>query len=210
MIKIKSVFVLMALILMSVNIMAQEQKLENPQEWMSQISEQTKTVSSLYAKFEQQKVLSFLDGAVVSEGEFWFSKTDKIRWEYQKPYQYTMIMNNGILTVKDGEDVFTSDMKSNQMFEQMNGLISGSIQGSLLSQEEDYKIDYYQNEDYIILRLFPKDEQLSAYLDYMEMWFSKETFNVEIMVMHEPSGDFTKMIFSDIKTNQIINPDVFE
>lgn len=210
MIRIKSVFLFVVLLLISVFLKAQEQRLENPQEWIAKISQQTKTVNSLYAKFEQQKVLSFLESAVISKGEFWFSKPDKIRWEYQNPYQYTMIMNKGILTVKDGADVFSSDMSSNQMFEQMNSLITGSIQGNLLSENKDYRKEYYHNKTNIIIRLFPNDEQLSAYLDYMEIWFSKKSFNVEIMLMHEPSGDYTKMIFTDIKNNPTISPDVFE
>ncbi|MCK5777111.1 MAG: outer membrane lipoprotein carrier protein LolA [Bacteroidales bacterium] len=210
MIKIKNAFLFVVLLLTSVFLTAQEQRLENPQDWMGKISQQTKTVNSLYAKFEQQKILSFLESAVISEGEFWFSQPDKIRWEYKKPYHYTMIMNKGLLTVKDGADVFTSDMSSNQMFEQMNGLITGSIQGNLLSENKNYRKEYYHNEKHIILRLFPKDEQLLAYLDYMEIWFSKKNFNVEIMLMHEPSGDYTKMIFTDIKTNPNISPDVFE
>lgn len=210
MIKISNAFLFVILLLSSVFLKAQEQKLENPQKWMDKISQQTKTINSLYAKFEQQKILSFLDGAVVSEGEFWFSQPDKIRWEYQNPYQYTMIMNNGLLTVKDGADVFTSDMSSNEMFEQMNSLITGSIQGNLLNKNKDYRKEYYKNETHIIVRLLPKNEQLSAYLDYMEIWFSKKSFNVEVMVMHEPSGDYTKMLFTDIIANQNIALDVFE
>jgi len=208
--KIKSAFVFIGLLFLSFALWAQEQKLENPQEWITKIESQTKTVLSLQARFEQQKVLSFLDGAVISKGEFWFLQPDKIRWEYQEPYHYTMIMNDGLLTVKDGADEFKSDMSSNQMFDQMNSLITGSIKGDLLSDSKNYRKEYYQNEAHIIIRFYPKDQQLSSYLDYMEIWFSKENADVKMMLMHEPSGDYTKMIFTEIKKNENIELDVFE
>ena len=208
--KIKSAFVFIGLLFLSFALWAQEQKLENPQEWITKIESQTKTVLSLQARFEQQKVLSFLDGAVISKGEFWFLQPDKIRWEYQEPYHYTMIMNDGLLTVKDGADEFKSDMSSNQMFDQMNSLITGSIKGDLLSDSKNYRKEYYQNEAHIMIRFYPKDQQLSSYLDYMEIWFSKENADVKMMLMHEPSGDYTKMIFTEIKKNENIELDVFE
>lgn len=210
MMKLKCFFISSVFLLLSQNLIAQKQKLDYPEDWIAKINNQTKNVNSLQAQFKQEKVLSFLDGAVVSEGEFWFLQPNRIRWEYQKPYAYTMIMNNGMLTVKDDGTEFTSDLSSNQMFEQMNSLITGSIQGHLLSEEQSYDKEFYQDEHHIIIRLFPKDDQLAAYLDYMEIWFSKENINVKIMLIHEPSGDYTRMIFTDIKTNKNIDSDVFE
>jgi outer membrane lipoprotein carrier protein len=207
--KFNSRFLFIGLFFLPFVLWAQEQQLENPQEWIAKIESQTKTVVSLQAKFEQQKVLSFLDGAVISQGEFWFLQPNKIRWEYQKPYHYTMIMNDGKLIVTDGGTRFTSDLRSNQMFDQMNSLITGSIRGDLLSDDKNYRKEFYQNEGHIIARFYPNDEQLSSYLDYMEIWFSKVNLSVKVMLMHEPSGDYTKMIFSDIKQNKNIKSDVF-
>ena len=191
-------------------LIAQEQKLYNPQEWILKIEEQTKTIKSLKANFEQQKVLSFLESPVISKGKFWFKEPNQIRWEYQSPYQYTMIIDGGLLTVKDDGDEFTSDLSSNQMFEQMSSLISGSIQGKLLSEDANYSKEYYQNTEHIIIRFIPNDKQLLAYLDYMEIWFSKEKLEVDILLMHEATGDYTKMIFENSKQNQNISADVFE
>lgn len=191
-------------------IIAQVEKLEHPEAWIQKIEAQTKTIKSLQADFEQQKVLSFLETPVISKGKFWFKEPHQIRWEYQSPYQYTMIMNGGVLTVKDGGDEFTSDLSSNQMFEQMSSLITGSIQGKLLSDDDNYSKGYYQNIEHIIIRFIPKDKQLLAYLDYMEIWFSKEKLEVDVLLMHEASGDYTKMVFENIQQNQNILSDVFE
>jgi outer membrane lipoprotein carrier protein len=194
----------------SQNTFGQVEKLENSEEWVNKINEQTKEIKSLQADFMQQKVLSFLEEPVQSSGQFWFNEPNKIRWEYTSPYHYTMIMNSGLLTVKDGGDEFSSDLSSNQMFEQMTSLITGSIQGKLLSDEANYLKEYFQNEEEIIVRFIPKDSELAAYLDYMEIWFSKKTLEVDVLLMHESSGDYTKMIFTNTVRNQNISKDVFE
>lgn len=184
--------------------------LDNPDFWIKKINEKTQDVASLQADFEQQKLLSFLEEPVVSKGKFWFHEPNQIRWEYQYPYLYTIIMNNGLLTVKDEGNEHTSDLSSNQIFEQMNSLITGSIQGKLLSDDEHYSKKYFQTEGRILIRFIPKDMQLLSYLDYMEIGFSKNTLEVETLLMHEPSGDFTKMNFSNIIMNQTISEDVFQ
>ncbi len=207
---IKISLLLFLFALFTQHIIAQVEKLNHPETWIQKIEEQTKTIKSLQADFEQQKVLSFLENPVISNGKFWFKEPNQIRWEYQSPYQYTMIMNGGMLTVKDGGDEFTSDLSSNQMFEQMSSLITGSIQGKLLSDDANYTKEYFQNTKHIIIRFIPKDKQLLAYLDYMEIWFSKEKLEVDVLLMHEASGDYTKMIFENTLQNQNISADVFE
>ena len=193
-----------------VPVFAQRQSLQNKEEWIERINKETQNILSLQADFEQQKVMSFLEEPIIAKGQFWFKQKDKIRWEYISPYSYIIIMDNGVLKVKDNGDEYTTDLSSNKVFQQMNSLISGSIQGDLLNNAQDYSFEFYETDKYIVVHLNPIDEQLSAYLDYMEMSFDKEQLDMQILLMHEPSGDYTKMVFSNRQVNQNISDDVFK
>ena len=210
MVLLRSIIVFIAAILFVQLSYAQHKKLEEPEVWVQKINEHTQSIKSLQANFKQQKVLSFLEEPVISTGKFWFQEPNLVRWEYTSPYQYIMIMNGGVLTVKDGTDEHTTDLSSNKMFEQMTSLISGSIQGTLLKDDLNYIKEYFQTANQVIIRFIPKDNQLLDYIDYMEIGFSKKTSEVEIMLMHEPSGDYTKMIFSQTTINQTILENVFQ
>ncbi|OYT17817.1 MAG: hypothetical protein B7C24_00720 [Bacteroidetes bacterium 4572_77] len=205
---IKILFVL-ALMPAVTSLFAQE-PLKDQKEWLAKINAKNEHITSLQADFEQQKVMSFLLEPISSYGKFWFQKENSIRWEYQKPYSYIIIMDNGQLRVKDGKDEYNTDLSANAVFQQMNSLISGSIQGDLLQDQQHYSFLFFENENQIIIRVLPKDEQLLAYLDYMELYFHKEQLHMEILLMHEPSGDFTKMIFSNSILNKEIDEDVFK
>jgi len=208
--RMKRMIITMGVMMMFLTSFAQYQKMDDVDVWVKKINEQTTGISSLQAHFTQEKVISFLEEAVVSKGEFWFQQPDKIRWEYQDPYHYTMIMDGGMLNVKDGSDEYSTDLSSNKMFEQMNGLISGSISGDLLRQDDDYTKEYFQNKESLIIRFIPKSEDLSAYLQYIEIWFNRANLQVDKLLMQEPSGDYTSILFSERKINQVIGSDVFQ
>ena len=202
-------FISLFLILI-IQVFAQRKPLQNEEEWIEKINLETQKILNLQADFKQLKVLSFLEEPIIAKGQFWFKQKDKIRWEYISPYSYIIIMDNGVLKVKDNDDEYTTDLSSNKVFQQMNSLISGSIQGDLLNNTQDYSFEFYETDKYIIVRLNPMDEQLSAYLDYMEMSFDKDQLDMQILLMHEPSGDYTEMIFSNRQVNQNISDDVFK
>lgn len=204
-----NIFLFLTLFLSSFVLQAQMKPLENSKEWLNKISEHTAQTENLQADFVQEKVLSFLETPVISKGKFWFQQPEKIRWEYQDPYLYTMIMNEGILTVKDEGDEYSTDLSSNKMFEQMNGLIAGSIQGKLLEEDQNYQKEYFSSESEILVRFMPNSSDLKAYLQHIEIYFDKKSLEVNTLVMTEPSGDFTKIQFSNRKINQEISADVF-
>ncbi len=204
---ILSLFVFFAIIDSS---QAQPKPLANPQEILAKINAHTQDIHKLQADFVQEKHLSFLEYPVESEGKFWFNQPDQIRWEYQKPYNYVMIMTKGQLKVIDDGNEFSTDLSANKMFEQLNGLISGSIQGKLLAEEKNYQKTYFTDDKNIIVRFVPVSPELKAYLKHIEIFFDKATYDVTQFVMVEPGDDFTRIRFSQRKINQDFSQDVFK
>ena len=52
-----------------------------------------KSTQTIKSDFTQEKELSLLSEKIVSRGKFWFKKENKVRMEYQQPFQYLMVIN---------------------------------------------------------------------------------------------------------------------
>lgn len=202
------IFVSILLVLTGFSFAQTEMK--NPEEWIEKISAETTKIETLKSEFQQKKVLSFLNNPIESTGTFWFKEENQIRWEYKTPYAYLIIMKNGILTIIDEGQESTTDLSSNVMFEQLSSLIAGSIQGSLLNEDEKYKKEFFENEKAVIVRFNPLNEQLLSYLKYIEIHFNKKTLQVDELLMMEPGEDFTQIQFINPEINLEIKEDVFE
>lgn len=210
---IRSIYIAMLLVFISTIAIAQDRK-EISQEEQAEISSIlnsfTRNITSIQASFVQEKVFSFMEDKLIAQGKFWFVSPDKIRWEYVKPYPYIIIMSDGKMHVNDEGDTYSMDMRSNQLFQQMNTLITKSIQGKLLSEELNYDQKFYENENYYIVSFSPKDDQLKAYLAAIEIYFSKENGQVLALKMIEAAGDYTFIKFSERIENKEINLSYFK
>lgn len=210
---IRSIYIAMLLVFISTIAFAQDRK-EISQEEQAEISSTlnsfTRNITSIQASFVQEKVFSFMEDKLIAQGKFWFVSPDKIRWEYVKPYPYIIIMSDGKMHVNDEGDTYSMDMRSNQLFQQMNTLITKSIQGKLLSEELNYDQKFYENENYYIVSFSPKDDQLKAYLAAIEIYFSKENGQVLALKMIEAAGDYTFIKFSERIENKEINSSYFK
>lgn len=202
--------ILISILLFLVSFSFAQTELKNPQEWITKISAETSKIETLKSEFQQKKVLSFLNNPIVSTGTFWFKQENQIRWEYKTPYPYLIIMKNGILTILDEGQETTTDLSSNVMFEQLSSLIAGSIQGSLLNEDGKYQKEFFENDKNIIVRFNPLNEQLLSYLKYIEIYFNKESLQVDELVMMEPGDDYTQIQFMNSEINLTIEEGVFE
>ena len=58
-------------------------------------------INSIKSDFIQQKQLEYLDETIVSKGQFWFKKENQLRWAYDEPFEYVIILSNGKFIIKD-------------------------------------------------------------------------------------------------------------
>ena len=211
--KRKQLIIFLSFFLISIWTQGQNRKEVTPDqqaEISATLNAFTRNITSIQARFVQEKVFSFMEDKLIAKGKFWFTNPDKIRWEYEKPYPYIIIMSDGKMHVNDEGDMYSMDMRSNQLFQQMNSLITKSIQGKLLSEELDYEQQFYEDQKHYIVSFSPNDTQLKAYLAAIEIYFSKENGQVLAIKMIETAGDYTFIKFSERIENMDINPGYFK
>jgi outer membrane lipoprotein-sorting protein len=90
------------------------------------------------------------------------------------------------------------------MFREMNGFITGCIQGDILRNDNDYSKEYFENEKYYYVKLVPRSDKVRQMLKEVHIWFNRSDLGVEKLKMVESGNDYTQIMF----TGKILNPDI--
>lgn len=167
------------------------------------------SVRTITSDFIQEKNLSILSEKIISKGRFCFSKENNIRWEYTEPYKYLIIISNNQMFMRDEKTRKKLDIQSNPMFQQMNKFISGCIQGDILSNDNDYVTEYFENGRFYFVKLIPKADKMKKMINEVGIWFDKNDLSVTRLKMTESGNDYTQLEFINKTLNAEISPEKF-
>jgi len=173
---------------------------------LSKLTENTKSIQS---KFIQEKHLSFLTENIISKGEFYFQSPNKLRWEYSSPFNYIIVFNDKNILIKDENKLSSFDTESNKMFNEINNMMIGSIQGSLFTDNERFNVKYLENSTQYLLELDPKLQEMKSMIKLIKIYIDKSDISVSKIKMIESSDDYTSIKFINRKMNQPIDNEKF-
>ena len=157
--------------------------------------------TTLESEFTQEKEMSIMKDKILSRGKFYFKKEKLLRWEYTSPYSYLIIINNDRISVKDEQKTSNFSMQSNKVFAEINNIIMGSVQGTLLSDEKNFSASFSGTADAYIARLKPLSQKMKESLNEIIIWFDRSDYSVTKLEMIEPNKDCTRIVFTGIKHN---------
>ncbi len=169
----------------------------------------SKTTNTLQANFIQKKVLRVMKNPIISEGSIAFQKPNSLRWSYQKPFSYTIVMKGGQISIDDAGKSSQYDMSANKVFEDINKLIISSVEGTILDDPKFSKT-YLESANYYIVELVPSDAFMKDYITQMNIAFAKTDLQVGSIKILESQGNSTLIEFSDTRVNDPLPKDVFE
>lgn len=171
---------------------------------VKELSDQTKTIT---ADFIQYKHLDFLSNDIKSHGKLAFKAPDMVKWEYVKPFEYSVLFKNETLFINDNGNKSDMDMASNKIFKQLNQLITASIKGDMFDASE-FHVSYFKTNGNSKVHFNPKDKQFAEFIKSFQIIFNTKG-EVKEVKMIEPSEDYTLITFSNRITNQPIADAVF-
>ncbi|WP_243641636.1 LolA family protein [Maribacter algicola] len=180
------------------------QEAKSLQEMVKQKAQQTQTITS---DFVQYKHLDFLSNDIESSGKLAFKSPENVSWQYLKPFSYKVVFKDEKLLINDNGNKSKLDLGSNELFKQLNHLISASINGDMFSADE-FEIAYFRENGAPLVHFLPKDPKFSDFIKAFHIRFSKQG-TVEEVKMIEPSGDYTRIVFSNKVENKAIPDAVF-
>ena len=173
-----------------------------------QLNKRSGEISSITSRFTQEKHLEFLDETIVSKGHFWFKRESSLRWAYEEPFEYLIILHEGQFMIRDGEDVSSFDIESNAVFQEINDLIIGMVGGNVMD-EDRFVIGMKESSKHYLISLEPREAELKEVISGMEVYFDKGDLMVSRIVMKENAADYTVISFSERKTNEHVSEAVF-
>lgn len=205
-----SVFYVFFLLVTTLTATAQEQKMSAAEitSFKSAVNATAKNTKTLTTDFVQYKHMDFLAKDIETSGKMSFKSPGMLLWQYTKPYQYSVVFKNNKIAINDAGKKSAMDMGSSKMFNKLNKLIVGSVNGDMFDENE-FTISFFKTAEHNITKLMPKDATLKKYIKQMELYFDKKGNMVSQVKMTEPSNDYTTIVFKNKVTNAQIADSVF-
>lgn len=172
------------------------------------ITENAAKTQSLSSEFIQEKHLTMMEEVLVSKGRFLFKKENKVRWEYNSPINYTILINNQQFVIDNDGKISTFDTGSNKLFKEINNMILMAIQGNFVD-DPNFNATFFEDNAHYMASLKPQDEILKNILETIEIFFSKDDIAVTSVKFIEPEEDYTLINFTNRKQNISIADDQF-
>ncbi|AMO20984.2 outer membrane lipoprotein carrier protein LolA [Flavobacterium columnare] len=170
------------------------------------IEKENKNIKTIKTDFIQYKHLDFLSKDIESTGKMYFRLPNLLNWQYNKPYQYSIVFKNNKVFINDQGKKSTVDGK---LFEKINKMIIGSVSGNMFDDKE-FAISYFKTKEGYLVKLISKSNQVKKYIKQIELIFPKEDPSVSQVKLIEPSDDFTKIVFKNRQVNAKFNDEVFD
>jgi len=182
-------------------------QLTNPNKFKTELIKLSKETKSIITEFKQEKQLSFLKDPQLSEGMFYYEQKDKMRWEQNAPFNYTLLINGTTVRISEnGKEKKIAG--ANKMMGRINALMIGMINGDIYNSNE-FSIKYFTENDLYIVELTPKNKRLKSIFQTIELAFLKTTVRLKTLTFNDNSGDKTKMTFFNECFNQTIDKALF-
>lgn len=165
-------------------------------------------VTSVQARFVQEKHLPILKHPLVAKGYFMFQGPDSLRWEYREPVRSVLLMHNGrtrrYIEV-DGnmkEDTAARLQTMNLVSEQITNWLSGRFDRNSLFEAA------LMPGGKIVMT--PRNEQMHQFILRMEMQMGDQPGVMKEVVIFESETAFTRFTFIDPIINKPISESRFQ
>jgi len=173
------------------------------------VDKMSKETNSIESDFVQVKNLAILSEKITSKGSFSFMKQNNLRWEYNDPYKYVIVINKDKILINDENNkVKKYDMNANKVFKEINDIMISCVNGDILKSNK-FSIYYFENDKGYKLELVPLVKSMKESLKKINMYFDKNVTSVIKLEMMENGNDSTTIDFMNKKLNAPVSPDKF-
>ncbi len=167
------------------------------QQALAKNAQVTQTISS---DFNQVKNMKMLNDKVSSKGKFYYKQSDKVRIEYTSPFSYLLVMNSGMIAVKENGKVSKINTRNSLTMQSVNKIMMDCMRGTVFGNK-DFSVNAYASSGQYLLTLTPQSSAVKGLFKNIDVYINKSDNQVTKLVMTENGGDNTVMTFSNRKLN---------
>ena len=207
----KRLLTILLCIMLQVGLKAQARLSSQDQEKiLDRIESSASATASMQCEFTQTKSMKMLSRDMQSAGVMYFSKPDKLRWQYNSPYKYIFILNGSKVKMESASSSQSIDVKQNKMFRQIADIMLGSLTGGGLKNSSDFTVEIFRDGNSHYARLLPKKKEIKQIYEAIEIWFNPSLTMVSSVRMVEKTGDVTVVKLMNVKANGNVDDKMFD
>jgi len=168
----------------------------DPAPILDDLQRKMSTLTSVYLEFTQERHLKLFEEPLRSEGVMLIDRPDRIRWETTAPYQSILLGDKKSVAQFERTDGAWEKLKLGfpQMLKQVMEQMTLMHQGRLDALTRDYTINVATG-GVAVVTLVPRDETIRSMLASLEIRMEPDFSTTREVVMNEPGGDFTRIMF---------------
>ena len=172
------------------------QPVSNPQPILDDLQRKMSSLRSVYLEFTQERHLKLFTEPLKSEGVMLMERPNQIRWETTAPYQSILLGNDKSVAQFERTDGQWKKLKLGfpEMLKRVMEQMSLMHQGKLDALTRDFTISVSTGA-VAVVTMVPKDKAVREMLASLELRMLPDFSATREVVMNEPSGEFTKIIF---------------
>lgn len=165
--------------------------------------------NSMTCDFVQTKTLHMLKSKVVSYGNMYYSKPNKLRWEYTSPYHYIFILNGQTVWLKNSKGNSKINVAQSKMFKEITRIMMSSVLGTCVSNNHDFNVSLQGRGNSWYAVMTPKRNPMKQMFSQIIVYFDMARSMVSSVKMVEKNDDATVITLKNIRTNTPVNAKVF-
>ena len=179
---------------------------------LQDLQQKMSSLKSVALEFTQERHLQLFNEPLKSEGVMLIARPDFIRWETTAPFQSIMLGDKKSVAQFESTDGVWKKLKLGfpQMLKRVMEQMALMNQGKLDALTSDFKISVATNHAVAKLTLIPKDANVREMLMALEVLMQPDFSATREVIMREPDGNFTRIIFNREKRNVTLPPGTFD
>lgn len=164
------------------------------------LAKNAQATQSISSDFNQVKNMKMLNDKVSSKGKFYYKQSDKVRIEYTSPFSYLLVMNGGMIAVKENGKVSKINTRNSLTMQSVNKIMMDCMRGTVFNNK-DFSVKAYASSGQYLLSLTPVSAAVKGMFKNIDVYINKSDNQVSKLIMTENGGDNTEMTFTNRKLN---------
>ena len=167
-------------------------------------------ISTISADFVQKKFMKILSKPLVSEGKFYYTAPDSIRWEYSKPIKSVVISDKGNTKryIASGGKMVEDKTGGAQAMKIVLDEVAGWMSGKFTSNPSF--IATLKEGSNTQITLTPVGKSMAGMIEKIEITVSRKDASIKSVRIVESATAETRIDFQHVVLNQEIQPSVFQ
>jgi len=206
--------IVLALIPLAVAVPAAEPPLQpvaDPGPILQDLQRKMSSLSSVYLELTQERHLKLFADPLRSEGVMLIERPEQIRWEMTAPYQSILLANHKSVAQFERTDGEWKKLRLGfpQLLKRVMEQMVRMHQGKLDALTSDYTISVATGA-VAVVTLVPKDDTVRSMLSSLEVRMLPDFTATREVVMNEPGGDLTRILFRRERRGVKFPPGTFD